>query len=857
MDGTAPVPPPVPTTPLPMAALPASASVVVIGAGIVGASTAYHLVQRGWRDVVVVDQGPIPATGGSTSHAPGGVFATSYSRTMTRLALETMELMSSLDDDGAPCFYPVGTLELARTPERWADHRRKLGVAASHGIPGARLIDPDETRALIPQLDPGQFLGAYHVPVDGIAKPVRTVRALLRAATASAADALRLVPDTRVTGFDVVGGRLRGVETTAGTVATPLVVVAGGIWGPLLGRMLGTAIPLMPCEHLYAITSPLASLAGETREVAHPMLRDQDRAMYYRQHADRYAVGSYQHEPLLVDSRDIRAHGAPPAAGTARTNMHGEVHDMPSLRPWPAEHFEVAWADARRLMPELASARLEYTLDGMFSFTPDGFPVMGQSSAVRGAWIAEAVWLTHGGGVGRVMADWITDGDPGFDTHELDLARFEPVQTTRAYVRARGARNYDEVYDLVHPLQPLGVARPLRVAPFHDRLEELGAIFFEGKGFERAQWFELNRPDPAAARTGWAAQFWSASVATEHRAARERVAIFDLTSLTRAIVEGPDAAAFLQRIATNDLGGPVGSVVYSALCTPAGGVRSDITATRLAEDRYQLGCNGPQDVAYLRRARRDDERVTVTEVTAGTTALLVTGPDARDLLQGLSPDDLSDAAFPYLTARPIELDDVAVLAQRISYAGELGWELYVEAAMGRRLWDVLWRAGKPFGLVPAGRAAYDGLRMEKGYRSWGLDMTDEDDAYEAGLGFTVRLAKSVDFVGRDALAARKAAGRRRALAWAWLDDPAHVVLGKEPVRAAGEVGGAGAADEVVGYVRSAAYGYSVGHDLVSVMLPVELATPGTPLTIEWFGERLAATVVGDPIWDPAGERIRA
>jgi glycine cleavage system aminomethyltransferase T/glycine/D-amino acid oxidase-like deaminating enzyme len=856
MDGpapiAAPVPPPLPSSPLPTADLPSAASIVVIGAGIVGASTAYHLVKRGWRDVVLVDQGPIPATGGSTTHAPGGVFATNYARSMTRLALETVDLMASLDDDGAPCFYPVGTIELARTPERWEDHRRKLGVAASFGVPGARLLDPEETRALVPLIDPGEILGAYHVPIDGIAKPMRTVRAMLRAATGTAADALRLVPETRVTGFDIADGRVRGVHTTRGSVSTPLVVVAGGIWGPLLGELLGVAIPLIPCEHLYTITSPLASLAGETREVVHPMVRDQDRAMYYRQHADRYAVGSYQHTPLLVEPRAIRAHGSPAPAGTPSANMHGEAHDMPSLQPWPAEHFEPAWADARRLMPELATARLDYTLDGMFSFTPDGFPVLGEATSVRGAWVAEAVWLTHGGGVGRLMADWITDGEPGFDTHEMHIDRFETVQTSRAYVRARGARNYDEVYDLVHPLQPLGVARPLRVAPFHERLEELGAVFFEGKGFERAQWFETNRPDPSAARSGWAAQCWSASAATEHRAARERVAIFDLTSLTRAVVEGPDAEAFLQRMAASDLAGPVGSVVYTVLCTPAGGVRSDVTATRLAADRYQLGCNGPQDIAYLRRERRDDERVWITETTTGTTAVLVTGPAARALLQDVSPDDLSDAGFPYLTARPMEIDDVPVLAQRISYAGELGWELYTEAALGRRLWDVLWRAGHAHGLVPAGRAAYDGLRMEKGYRSWGLDMTEEDDPYEAGLGFTVRLGKG-DFVGRDALAARKAAGRSRALAWAWLDDPADVVLGKEPVRAVG----VGRDDEVVGYVRSAAYGYSVGHDLVSVMLPVGLAVPGTALTIEWFGRRLAATVVKDPVWDPTGERIRS
>jgi glycine cleavage system aminomethyltransferase T/glycine/D-amino acid oxidase-like deaminating enzyme len=863
MERIAPVTPPLPTTPLPTVDLPASASIVVIGAGIVGASTAYHLVKRGWRGVVVVDQGDIPMTGGSTSHAPGGVFATNYSRAMTRLALETVELMRSLDDDGAPCFYPVGTIELARTAERWTDHRRKLGAAASFGVEGARLIDPEETRELVPLIDPARILGAYHVPIDGIAKPVRTVRAMLRAAAAVAPDAISLVPRSRVTGFDVRAGQLHGVHTTGGTVSTPLVLVAGGIWGPTLGAMLHTPIPLIPCEHLYAITSPLPSLAGETRDAVHPMVRDQDRAMYYRQHADRYAVGTYQHTPLLVDSTEIRPHGAPALPGTPASNMHGETHDMPSLRPWPADEFEAGWADAHALMPELRTATIDYSLDGMFSFTPDGFPVLGESNAVRGAWVAEAVWLTHGGGVGRVMADWITDGEPGFDTHEMDIDRFEPVQTSRAYVRARGARNYDEVYDLVHPLQPLGVARPLRVAPFHDRLEELGAAFFEGKGFERAQWFDVNRPDPAAARAGWAAQFWSASAATEHRATRERVAIFDLTSLTRAIVEGPDAEPFLQRLATNDLSGPVGSVVYSAVCTPTGGIRSDITFSRLAEDRYQLGCNGPQDVAYLRRSRRDDERVTISEVTAGTTAVLVTGPQARSLLASLSPDDLSDAAFPYLTARPIEIHDVPVLAQRISYAGELGWELYVEAAMGRRLWDVLWKAGGTFGLVAAGRAAYDGLRMEKGYRSWGLDMTEEDDPYEAGLGFTVRLGKAVDFVGREALAGRKAAGRQRALAWAWLDDPAHIVLGKEPVRAATGTGRGGRdpsgrdPDEVVGYVRSAAYGYSVGHDLVSVMLPVELAPAGTALTIDWFGERLAATVVKDPIWDPTGTRIRS
>lgn len=824
--------------------LPRAASLVVIGAGIVGVSVAYHLARRGWRDVVLVDQGPIPGAGGSTSHAPGGFFATNYSRAMTRLALETVEMFSSLDLDGEPCFFPVGTIEIARTKERWEDHRRKLGVAEAWGVPGARIISPDETRELLPLLNTNEFLGAYHVPVDGIGKPVRFLTAMLRRATAAG---VSLAPRTEVIGFDIRAGQLHGVRTDRGTIETERVVVCAGIWGPLLGRMLRTPVPLTPCEHLYAVTTPVAALAGETREVVHPMARDQDRAMYYRQQRDRYGVGSYQHTPLLVDPRDIRRHGVPVPAGAANLNPHGEAIDMPSVRPWQAEHFEAAWVEACRLLPDLASTRLDYRLQGMFSFTPDGFPLLGESPTVRGAWFAEAVWLTHGGGVGRVVADWIADGDPGMDLHEMDLHRFEPLQTTRAYVRARGARNYDEVYDLVHPLQPLGVARPLRRAPFHDRLEALGAEFFEGKAWERAQWFAANPADPSAVRSGWAGQFWSPSAATEHRSTREKAGIFDLTSLTRAIVEGPDAEAFLQRLATNDLAVPVGTVVYSAVCTQAGGVRSDITFTRLADDRYQLGCNGRQDVAYLGRARRADERVDVREVTAGTCAVGVWGPRARDLVQSLSPDDLSNEAFPYLSAREIELADVPVLAQRISYAGELGWEIYVEAAAGGRLWDLLWEAGRPFGLAACGRAAYDGLRMEKGYRAWGSDMTEEDDPYEAGIGFTVRLGKG-DFVGRDALALKKEAGRTRALAWVALDDPRHVVLGKEPVRSG---------DAVVGYVRSAAYGYCVGHDLASVMLPAELIGAGTPLTVEWFGARLPATVVRDPVWDPAGERIRA
>ncbi|OGO59553.1 MAG: hypothetical protein A2V85_06410 [Chloroflexi bacterium RBG_16_72_14] len=820
-----------------------TASLVIIGGGIVGASAAYHLAQRGWTDVVLVDQGSLPAAGGSTSHAPGGVFMTNASRAMTLLARETVDLLGSLSADGQPCFHPVGTVEVARTPARWLDLHRKLGYAESWGVT-AELLSPAGTRELVPVIDASRVLGSLHVTGDGVARPLRAVAALLASAQANG---VVVRPGSRVVGFEVVRGELRAVELEGGgRIETPRVLVCAGIWGPVLGDLLGVPVPLTPCEHQYAISGRLPSLVGETVDVRHPMMRDQDRAMYYRQHGDRYGVGSYQHAPMLVPPDQIRRHGTP--GSRLELNPHGEAADMPANTRWLPELFVAAWRDAGDLMPEIREAGAQYTLQGMFSFTPDGFPLVGESSRVRGAWIAEAVWVTHAGGVGRLVADWMTHGDPGIDVHELDLERFEPVQQTRAFVRARGARNYDEVYDIVHPLQPAGSARSLRTSPFQARLEDLGAVFFEGKGWERAQWFETNEPATDVARDGWAGQFWSPRIATEHRATRQRVGLFDLTSLTRAVVRGPDAETFLQWLVTGDVAVEPGTVVYTAMCTPAGGLLADATVTRLEVDRYQLGLNGAADIAHVRRSVTPGRRVVVDEVTTGTCAIGLWGPRARDVLGPLAADDdLSNVAFPYLRARTIEVGGVPVLAQRISYVGELGWELYAEAACGLRLWDELWKAGAAEGMVAAGRGAMDSLRLEKAYRSYGLDMGIEDDPYEAGIGSVVRLDKG-DFAGRDALSERRAAGRARGLAMLAFDDPSAVVLGREPVRYEGRV---------VGFVRSAAYGYTVGRQLATVMLPAGLLAPGTPVEVRWFDRPMTAKVTAQPPVDPDGSRLRA
>ena len=813
-----------------------TARIIIIGAGIVGCSVAYHLARLGWREIVVLDQGPLPEAGGSTSHAPGLVFQTNASQTMCRLAQESVSLYNQLQLDGQPCFLPVGGMEVAATEARWIDLRRRIGHAASWGLEAA-LLSAQEAHARLPLLDTAAIYGAYYVPSDGLAKAARACAAMARITSHSGA--ATFYGNTPVTAIETAAGRVQAVVTPQGRIMTEHVLICAGIWGPRVGRMAGINVPLTPVEHQYVRTTPISALAGETHEATHPILRHQDRAMYFRQHGDSYGVGSYQHEPLLVAADAIR-----PVADWAAGRG-----PMPSVQPFSAEHFARPWRDAQALLPALAGAGFSSTMNGMFSFTPDGLPVLGESAITRGLWLAEAVWVTHGGGVGQAMAEWIVSGAPQIDLRECDMHRFEPHAYTPAYVRARGAQQYREVYDIIHPLQQIEQPRPLRTSPFYLRQCELGAAFFEGRGWERPQWYEANRSlldtMPLGERRGWAAQYWSPIAIAEQRIARERVAIFDMTSLTRAVVEGPDALALLQYLTTNQLDRPVGSVTYTAMCDLHGGIRSDVTVTRLAYDRFQLGLNGPADIAWLQMHLADHPRVSVREITAGTCCIGIWGPQARAVVQSLSDDDVSHAAFRYMTAREIAVGEVPVLAQRVSYIGELGWELYTTADYGLRLWDLLWAAGRPHGMVAAGRAAFDALRIEKGYRLWGNDMTSEHNPYEAGLGFTVKLDKG-DFLGRDALLAIHERGIERKLCCLTLD-ATHVVLGKEPMR----IG-----DRVVGYVSSAAYSATIDATIAYGYLPLDDAAIGTRVMIDYFGEQYPAEVVAEPLYDPQGVRVR-
>jgi dimethylglycine oxidase len=809
--------------------------VVIIGAGIVGSSLADELTERGWTDVTVVDQGPLFATGGSSSHAPGLVFQTNSSKTMTEFAAYTVGKLSELTLDGEWCFRQIGGLEVATTEERWADLKRKHGFATSWGVEGA-LLSPEECAALHPLLDASKILGGLHVPSDGLAKATRAVEAQARRAIERGA---KFLGEHTVVSIGQENGRVTGVETDQGFIAADIVVCAAGFWGPKIGRMVGLTIPLLPLAHQYAKTGQVASLVGvndAVGEASKPILRHQDQDLYYREHGDRIGIGYYGHRPMPVGVDEILSPAEAPV--------------MPSVLSFTEEDFTHAWQETVALLPELAETKVEEGFNGIFSFTPDGGPIMGEHRELSGFWVAEAVWVTHSAGVARAMAEWLVEGQPRTDVHECDLHRFEEAQLSPAYIEERGKQNFIEVYDIIHPLQPMERPRPLRTSPFYARQQELGAYFLEGAGWERPYWYEANAglldtvqvPD----RDTWSARYWSPVAAVESKVTRERVAMYDMTPLKRFEVSGPGALDFLQRLTTNNLAKSVGSVTYTLMLGHDGGVRSDLTVARLGENVFQVGANGPIDENWMRQHLPADGSVQVRDITGGTCCIGLWGPLARDLVQPLTREDFSNAGFKYFRAKKAYIGEVSVTAMRLSYVGELGWEIYTSADTGLKLWDTLWAAGQEYGVIVAGRSAFNSLRLEKGYRSWGADMTTEHDPYEAGLGFAVRVDKG-DFIGRAAIEGRSEATASKRLTCLTLDDPTAVVMGKEPVY----VNGAPA-----GYVTSASFGYTIGRTVAYAWLPAAVSVPGTAVTIGYFGEHLPATVAAEPLFDPQMERIR-
>lgn len=802
----------------------AIANLVVIGAGIVGCSTTYHLARQGWKDIVVIDQGPLFATGGSTSHAPGLIFQTNGSKTMTQLAKYTVDLYSQLATEEGPAFYPVGGIEVAYTEARLEELKRKLGWAKSWGLDDAQLLTPAEAKAKIPLLDESKILGAYYVPTDGIAKALRAAEAL--ATDAINRGAAEFHGNTTVLDIEVENGQVKAVVTDQGRIETSKVLVCAGIWGPRIGRMVGQVIPLVPVQHQYVKTSPLPELAAETEEVRHPILRHQDRSMYFRQHGDCYGLGSYYHEPLLVDPDDILAPKQAPV--------------MPSVKAFTDAHFEAAWQEAIALLPSLANAKeLPYKINGMMSFTPDGFPVIGESPKTKGFWVAEAVWVTHGGGVGKVVAELMTTGIPSLDLHEADIHRFPDVCKGKEYIWNSAAQQYREVYDIIHPLDQQTHSRNLRLSPFYPRLQDLGAQFIFSAGWERPQWFAANArlldSYTIPPRQGWEAKNWSPVQGAEHLATREKVALFDLTPFTKLEVTGEGVVDYLQSLCANQIDKPVGKVIYTAMLDESGGIMCDLTVSRLEENKYWVvtgGSVGTHDLAWMTAHLPKDGSVRIADVSSSYCCVGLWGPLAPQVLQSVTFTDVSKAQFPFFSVQQMRIGSIPAIAVRVSYVGESGWEIYAPTECGLKLWDTLWQAGQPHGLIAAGGGAFESLRLEKGFLLWGTDIHTEYDPYEAGLGFAVKPNKG-DFVGKEALLRRREYPSRK-LCYLTLDDPTVTVLGKEPVLADGKV---------LGYATSAGYGYSLGRCVVYAYLPLAYAASGTKVKVEYFGKPYAATVV--------------
>ncbi|WP_104060245.1 FAD-dependent oxidoreductase [Arthrobacter sp. 4R501] len=832
----------------------ASPRVVIIGAGIVGTNLADELATRGWTNITVVEQGPLELAGGSTSHAPGLVFQTNPSKTMTEFASYTVDKLLSLKNDGESCFNQVGGLELATTEARLQDLKRKLGYATSWGIEG-RIIDPDECEKYYPLLNAGaladgrRILGGLYVPTDGLARAARAVQLLISRARQAG---VTFLGSTAVTGIEQAGGKVTGVETADGVIQADIVVSCAGFWGRELGKLVGLKVPLLPLAHQYVKTTPLNELRGVNdlpNGASKPILRYQDRDLYFREHGNRIGIGSYAHKPMPVDMEQLPRVGAEEMSD----------HHMPSRLAFTLEDFAPAWEDCQDLLPALHATQINDGFNGIFSFTPDGGPLMGESPDVGGFFVAEAVWVTHSAGVARAMAELLIEGQSRTDLHGCELNRFEKVQTSDQYVSETSQQNFVEIYDILHPLQPKESPRDLRVSPFNARQKELGAFFLESAGWERPHWFEANRgllnelpaEWQAPERDEWAAMFHSPISAAEAWKTRTAVGLYDMTPLKRLEVNGPGAQALLHRLSTGNIAKKPGAVTYCLLLADDGGIRSDVTVARLAEEQFQLGVNSNVDFDYLRvEARKQSaanpaQWVHVSDITGSTCCIGLWGPLAREVIGKVSGDDLTKDGLKYFRTKEISVGGIPVTAMRLSYVGELGWELYTTAEYGLKLWDLLFEAGQEHGIIAAGRGAFNSMRLEKGYRLWGTDMTSQHHPYESGLGFSIAKDKA-GFVGYEALAARKEQPSTRALRCLTVDDGTSVVLGKEPVYVAGEA---------AGYVTSAAYGYSVRKPIAYAWLPATVSV-GDSVEIEYFGNRIAATVTAEPLFDPGMERLR-
>jgi len=824
----------------PISHFPTHARVVIIGGGVGGASIAYHLTKMGWRDVVVLERSEI--TSGSTFHSAGLVGQLRTSSNLTKMIRYSTDLYRKLKDETGvdPGWREVGSLRLASSPARLEELKHLVAVSRSFGLP-LELISAHDAQKLFPLMTTDGVEGAVYLPTDGYIDPTGLTMALVAGAKARGA---QFCTHTRVQAITLKDSRVHSVVTDKGEIETEIVVNAAGQWAGEIGRMVGLNFPIISMAHLYLITKPM----GITQTL--PTMRDPDLLVYFREEVGGLIMGGYEREP-------------------AAWALDGIPQDFNSkLLPPDWERFAPLMENAIRRVPAIENAQVNLLLNGPEGFTPDAEYLMGPTT-VKGFWIA-AAFCAHGlagaGGIGKAMAEWIIEGHPEWDLWRLDHRRFGANYASQKYVLARTIETYGKYYDIHYPNEERESARPLRLSPAYHRLQELGAMFGEKTGWERPNWFERQTADDRwqtsdirhqtadgsplfVAPKGWTRHHWSPSIGIEHLATRERAGLFDETSFSKIFVRGPRALETLQYLCANDVDKPIGSVIYTQMLNPRGGIECDFTVTRLAPDHFQIITGtafGAHDLQHI-QTHAPDDGILIDDATSQFACFGLWGPRARDILARVTKANISNVAFPYMTAQRIAVGDVPCLALRVTYVGELGWEFYAPMEFGRALWDTLWDAGQEFGIAAGGYRAIDSLRVEKGYRYWSGDIGPDYTPYEAGLGFAVKLNKG-NFIGRDALLKQKENGITKKLCCLIIDDSTAIAIGNEPVRYN---------DRVVGWITTASYGYSVQKSIAYAYLPIELAKLGTRLDVEMLGERIGAVVAQDPQWDPKGERVKS
>ena len=813
--------------------LPTSVRVVVIGGGVAGASIAYHLTELGERDVLLVERAEL--TSGSTFHSAGLVGQLRADPTLTRMNMYSVELYRRLQEgEHAPSWVECGGLRLASSPERLEEIRRQIGWARAFGLP-LEEVSAAQAKEMFPLIDTDGVFGAGYLPTDGYVDPSQLCYAL--AALARSGGAV-IHQSTRVQGIDTARGRVTGIRTDHGRVECEVVVNCGGMFAAEIGRMVDVRIPVVPMSHQYVVTDSFF----ERGERPVPTLRDPDLLVYYRQELDGLVMGGYERHSAPWTAS---AHGydAVPADFNGR------------LLPEDWDRFGEITENAQVRIPALADVGVRKLINGPEAFTPDNEFCLGETE-VDGFFVAAGL-CAHGiagaGGIGKVMAEWIVGGEPELDVWHMDIRRFGPHYRSASYTLKRTVENYETYYDIRYPNHERRAGRPLRTSPIFDWHTRHGAAFGEKSGWERVNYYERNaaRGDESLRPQGWAGQHWSPAIGAEHVATRDTAGLFDETSFAKIEVTGPDAARLLEWVCDNVVARGPGSVTYTQALNSRGGIESDFTVTHLDDQAFRIITGtalGGRDLGWLRKqARSLGADVRIADVTGQLACIALWGPRARDILAALTPAELTNAAFPFMSSQEITVGDVPVRALRVTFVGELGWELYCPAEFGAGLWRALWEAGEAHGVVAAGYRAIESMRLEKSYRVWGSDIGPETTPYEAGLGFAVKLDKPGGFLGRDALVAQHDAGVRRRLRAVTLHDPRQVALGNEPVRMG---------DEIVGQVTSGGYGYSVGQSIAFAYLPVPAVAVGDAVSVEIFGRMVPGVVAADPLFDPKSSRVR-